>query len=55
MEIEVTLPKVLTQFGLLTERDNKITELKKLTPEDRTWLCERFKVEHGINVHRSAL
>ena len=50
--MEITLPKVLSEFGLLTEQDNKIAELKKLTPDDRVWFRERFKVEHGIIVHK---
>lgn len=46
--MDTTLPKALTDSGLLLDSDNKIMELKKLTVEDRAWFRERFKVEHGI-------
>lgn len=46
MANEMNLPKALTVLGLLTDSDNRISEMKALTQADRDWFRERIKIEH---------
>lgn len=50
MEKEMTLLKFFTEFQLLTSKDNRIAEVKKLSQEDRNWFRERALIEYGITI-----
>lgn len=52
--MEMTLLKFFLDKGLLTDKDNKIGEVKKLTQEDRAWFRERALIEYGITIVQPA-
>ena len=44
--LQVTFSEACNKH-LFLPTDSKVTEVKKLSPSDKAWLRERFRVEYG--------
>lgn len=47
---KISFLKALVQHGLLTEKDNKVMEMKRCLPSDKSELRALFRKEYGYEL-----